>query len=96
MHDSKSGRRGQPRFHGTRRSSLCALAGTSDSHIRRAMRTQVVADVLRSGELKFDQLGGAVSLDNGEPRVSPRARPPSYAGRHQATAADERPPACKD
>jgi hypothetical protein len=45
-------------FQGTRRSSLCALAGTRDSHIRRAMRTQVVADLLRSGELKFDHCAG--------------------------------------
>lgn len=60
------------------------------------MRTQVAACLLQSGELRFDQLGGAVSLYEGEPRNSQRAQPPSNAGRHQATAADEWPPACKD
>jgi hypothetical protein len=49
--------------------------------------------LLRSGEQKFDQLGRAVSPYNGEPRGSPRAQPPSHAGRHQAKAADESPPA---
>jgi len=76
--------------------SLCAPVGTSRSRARRAIRTQVGADLLCSGELKFGQMGGAVSLYNGEPRGSLRAQPPSHLGRRQATAADEWPPARKD
>jgi hypothetical protein len=57
---------------------------------------QGAADLLRSGERKFDQMGRAVSLYNGEPRGSPRAQTPSHAGPHEATAADESPPACQN
>jgi hypothetical protein len=83
------------RSSGTHMTSLCALTGTTQSHTCRALRTQIAADLLRSAELKFDQLGGAVSLYSGEPRGSPHARAPGHADRHQATAADEWPPACK-
>ena len=56
--------------HGTRRPSLCALIGTSRSRTCHAMRTQIAADLLQSGELKFDQLGGAVSSTTASHRAA--------------------------
>jgi len=47
--------------------------------------TQIATDLLRSVELKFDQLGGTVSLHY---MGAKRPQTPRHGGRHQATTAD--------
>jgi len=61
-HDSKKERLTQPRVRRCSDVVVCALVGRCGSHTCRDMRTQRAAGLLRSGESKFDQLRGAVSL----------------------------------
>jgi hypothetical protein len=61
MHHSKHGRITQPKFVGAQLTSLCAQIGTSHSPHLPSPRNQIAADLLRLGEPKLDQPGGAVS-----------------------------------
>jgi hypothetical protein len=55
---ARNGRLAQPRFIGTQMTSLCALGWNKPLAHLPCHGTQIAADLLRSGELKFDQLGG--------------------------------------
>ena len=79
------------RSSGTHMTSLCALTGTTHSRTRRAIRPQIAVGLLQSGELKFDQLGVAVSLYNrgakGQPNcTATQPRRPASGNRRRRVA----------